>query len=414
MATIEARMDADNLQVDIFKEATRPVILKFEDIVYKITIRNNQGFLRNRAKSEEKLILKGMTGIVKPGEILAMLGPSGSGKTTLLSALGGRLVDGKLTGKITYNNTILSNSMKRNIGFVTQDDVLYPHLTVTETLVFTALLRLPNSLTTKEKILQAESVITQLGLTKCKNGIIGGPFVRGISGGERKRVSIGQEMLINPSLLLLDEATSGLDSTTAQKIVSTLSELAAGGRTIVMTIHQPSSRLFYMFHKVVLLCEGNALYYGEGSRAMDYFKSVGYEPSLTMNPSEFMLDLANGVAADEYREDQINTIKQSLVSAYNINLADKVKLELEELIGIEVVENRRSVKFATTWWQQFTVLLNRGVKERKHESFSALKVGQVLAVALVCGLLWWQSNADHVQDQMKMQSEMKNANGDEK
>lgn len=255
---------------------------------------NKGGLLKKSKNSEEKMILKGITGMVQPGEVLAMLGPSGSGKTTLLTALGGRL-GGRLAGTITYNGKPFSNAMKRNTGFVTQDDVLYPHLTVTETLVFTALLRLPNSLSKEEKIRHAEAVITQLGLTKCNNSIIGGERLRGISGGERKRVSIGQEMLINPSLLFLDEPTSGLDSTTAQRIVSTLWELSNGGRTVVMTIHQPSSRLFYMFHKVLLLSEGNPLYFGRGSEAVDYFSSIGYSPMVVMNPADFLLDLANGM-----------------------------------------------------------------------------------------------------------------------
>ena len=255
---------------------------------------NKGGLLKKSKNSEEKMILKGITGMVQPGEVLAMLGPSGSGKTTLLTALGGRL-GGQLAGTITYNGKPFSNAMKRNTGFVTQDDVLYPHLTVTETLVFTALLRLPNSLSKEEKIQHAEAVITQLGLTKCNNSIVGGERLRGISGGERKRVSIGQEMLINPSLLFLDEPTSGLDSTTAQRIVSTLWELSNGGRTVVMTIHQPSSRLFYMFHKVLLLSEGNPLYFGRGSEAVDYFSSIGYSPMVVMNPADFLLDLANGM-----------------------------------------------------------------------------------------------------------------------
>ena len=257
-------------------------------------IKNNKGGLLKSKNSEEKMILKGITGMVQPGEVLAMLGPSGSGKTTLLTALGGRL-GGRLAGTITYNGKPFSNAMKRNTGFVTQDDVLYPHLTVTETLVFTALLRLPNGLSKEEKIQHAEAVITQLGLTKCNNSIVGGERLRGISGGERKRVSIGQEMLINPSLLFLDEPTSGLDSTTAQRIVSTLWELSNGGRTVVMTIHQPSSRLFYMFHKVLLLSEGNPLYFGRGSEAVDYFSSIGYSPMVVMNPADFLLDLANGM-----------------------------------------------------------------------------------------------------------------------
>ena len=260
--------------------------------MYKIKTKKG-GLLGKKRERVVKEILKGVTGVVEPGEMLAMLGPSGSGKTTLLTALGGRL-GGKLHGRITYNGEPFSNAMKRNTGFVTQDDVLYPHLTVLETLVFTALLRLPNSITKEKKVEHAKSVIDQLGLTKCKDSIVGSPYLRGVSGGERKRVSIAQELLINPSLLFLDEPTSGLDSTTAQRIVSTLWELACGGRTVVMTIHQPSSRLYYMFHKVLLLSEGNTLYYGKGAEAIEYFSNIGYAPSLAMNPSDFLLDLANG------------------------------------------------------------------------------------------------------------------------
>jgi ABC-type multidrug transport system ATPase subunit len=256
--------------------------MQFEDLVYKVKV--NQ---------KEKTILNGITGVVCPGEILAMLGPSGSGKTTLLTALGGRLA-GKLTGKTTYNNQPFSGSIKRRTGFVAQDDVLYPHLTVTETLVFTALLRLPRTLTRDEKVEHVERVITELGLINCRNSMIGGPLLRGISGGEKRRVSIGQEMLINPSLLLLDEPTSGLDSTTALRILNTIKKLASGGRTIVTTIHQPSSRLYYMFDKVVLLSEGCPIYYGPASTALEYFSSVGFSTSVTVNPADLLLDLANG------------------------------------------------------------------------------------------------------------------------
>ncbi|KAJ7981704.1 ABC transporter-like protein [Quillaja saponaria] len=376
-------------------------IAQFDDVVYTIKIKT-VGLLKKNIKSEEKVILKGITGMVQPGEMLAMLGPSGSGKTTLLTAMGGRL-GGRLNGYITYNGKPFSNHMKRNTGFVTQDDVLYPHLTVTETLVFTALLRLPNSITKEEKIMHAEAVISQLGLVKCKNSIIGGPLLRGVSGGERKRVSIGQEMLINPSLLFLDEPTSGLDSTTAQRILSTLSDLANGERTIIMTIHQPSSRLFYMFHKVLLLSEGNPLYFGKGSEAMEYFSSIGYAPTVAMNPSDFLLDLANGVSTDESHEHQA-MVKQTLVSAYKNNLADKLKAELQEVNDFNQIQegfqDKQFGRWATTWWQQFSVLLRRGLKERKHDSFSGLKIGQVLVIAIISGLLWWKSKLSHLQDQI--------------
>ncbi|KAI3984453.1 hypothetical protein MKX01_027136 [Papaver californicum] len=102
-------------------------------------------------------------------------------------------------------------------------------------------------------------------------------------------------MLINPSLLLLDEPTSGLDSTTAQRILTTIKHLASGGRTVVITIHQPSSRLYHMFNKVVLLSEGCPIYHGPASTALDYFSSIGFSTSVTVNPADLLLDLANGM-----------------------------------------------------------------------------------------------------------------------
>ncbi|KAK4778952.1 hypothetical protein SAY86_006480 [Trapa natans] len=398
----------------IFRKANRPVTLKFEDVVY--TIKLKKGTLirmpKNGEGEAEKVILKKVSGMVRPGEMLAMLGPSGSGKTTLLTALGGRL-SGKVQGSITYNGQPFTHAMKRNTGFVTQDDVLYPHLTVAETLNFTALLRLPNTFSKEEKRAHAEAVIAQLGLAKCKDSIIGDSLLRGVSGGERKRVSIGQEMLINPSILFLDEPTSGLDSTTAQRIVSTLWELAKGGRTVAMTIHQPSSRIFYMFHKVLLLSEGSPLYFGDGASAMDYFSSVGYSPSVAMNPSDFLLDLANGVSEDYSGEGRLQKVKDHLAVAYMCHIEENLKAEMKrtdedtKLSKCNQVirshagkEDKQFARWPTTWGQQFGVLLKRGIKERKHESFSGLRIAQVLAVALICGLLWWQSNADNLQDKI--------------
>ncbi|XP_057765671.1 ABC transporter G family member 21 [Salvia miltiorrhiza] len=392
--------------------SVHPVTLKFEDVWYSIEIESRQGGM-------SRTIVSGVSGTARPGELLAMLGPSGSGKTTLLTALGGRL-PGKITGSITYNGQALSSGMKRRTGFVAQDDALYPHLTVLETLTYAALLKLPSSLTRREKAEQAEMVAAELGLTRCGNSIIGGPLLRGISGGERKRVSIGQEMLVNPSLLLLDEPTSGLDSTTAHRIVATLRCLARGGRTVVTTIHQPSTRLFRMFHKLVVLSEGSPIYSGAAAPAMDYFASIGYEPGFNfVNPADFLLDLANGVTPDprhedddenhgkqEHHLDDLQSTKQFLIYSYKKNLQPLLK---EEIRQQDQHNSRKSSlsssrcsdnQWTNNWWLQFKVLLSRGLKERKHESYSGLRMFQVISVSIISGLLWWHSDANHIQDQV--------------
>ncbi|KAF4373466.1 hypothetical protein F8388_025160 [Cannabis sativa] len=384
-----------------------PITLKFEEVVYKVKLENRDG----GKKHIEKSILNGITGMVCPGEILAMLGPSGSGKTTLLTALGGRLSGKTLSGKITYNSQPFSGSIKRRTGFVAQDDVLYPHLTVTETLLFTALLRLPMSLSTQEKSQHVDRVISELGLNRCRNSMIGGPLLRGISGGEKKRVSIGQEMLINPSLLLLDEPTSGLDSTTAQWILTTLKRLASGGRTVVTTIHQPSSRLYHMFDKVILLSEGSPIYNGPANTALHYFSTIGFSTSITLNPADLLLDLAN----------EKKKVKEALISAYDNNISPNLKAQLIITTSDNTKDhnhnnnnngseyNNKKKKMAanrdqwyTSWWHQFKVLLQRGLKERRHETFNKLRIFQVISVAILGGLLWWRTPMSHIEDRIAL------------
>ncbi|CAI0402395.1 unnamed protein product [Linum tenue] len=389
-------------------EPTLPIYLKFSDVTYKVV-------MKGMTSTQEKDILNGITGCVNPGEVLALMGPSGSGKTTLLNLLGGRLnQSNNRGGSVTYNDQPYSKSLKSRIGFVTQDDVLFPHLTVRETLTYAALLRLPRSLSREEKTKRAIDVIQELGLERCQDTIIGGSFVRGVSGGERKRVSIGNEIIINPSLLFLDEPTSGLDSTTALRIVQMLQEIAEAGKTVVTTIHQPSSRLFHKFDKLVLLGKGSLLYFGKASEVMAYFSSIGCNPLLAMNPAEFLLDLANGnindVSVPSELEDKVHVGSgeadtrngkptpaiQYLVEAYETRVAKREKkkllapIPLDEEVKLKVSSPKRL--WGATWWEQYNILFCRGIKERRHDYFSWLRITQVVSTAAILGLLWWQSD----------------------
>ncbi|CBI18157.3 unnamed protein product, partial [Vitis vinifera] len=419
----------DSRDLNFLMASCYPISLKFIDICYRVKLEKKKSrgglcrpMLGGPTKSsdrgsttetiQEKTILNGVTGMACPGEILAVLGPSGSGKSTLLNALAGRIQGHCFTGTVLANGRKLTKPVLRRTGFVTQDDILYPHLTVRETLIFCSLLRLPNTLTKQEKISLADSVIAELGLAKCENTIIGNSFIRGVSGGERKRVSIAHEMLINPSLLILDEPTSGLDSTSAYRLVSTLVSLANKGKTIVTSMHQPSSRVYQMFHSVLVLSEGRCLYFGKGSQAMSYFETVGFTPSFPMNPADFLLDLANGVChLDGVSEREKPNIKQALVSSYNSLLAPKVKdacnmdtnvTAPKETVSLASKECRRRCSYSglSTWFNQFSILLQRGLKERKHESFNSLRVFQVIAAALLAGLMWWHSDFLDIQDRL--------------
>ncbi|KAA8546312.1 hypothetical protein F0562_002949 [Nyssa sinensis] len=405
-----------------------PITLKFMDVCYRVKLEKKGGENitkmfnagptssdpRSTATIHERTILNGITGMVSPGEVLAILGPSGSGKSTLLNVLAGRLQGHCFTGTVLANGRKFSKPLLKRTGFVTQDDVLYPHLTVRETLIFCSLLRLPKTLSKKEKTLIADSVISELGLVKCENTIIGNSFIRGVSGGERKRVSIAHEMLINPSLLVLDEPTSGLDSTAAHRLVSTLGSLAQKGKTVIMSVHQPSSRVYQMFNSVLVLSEGKCLYFGKGSEAMGYFDSVGFSPSFPMNPADFLLDLANGVChLDGITEREKPNVKQTLVSSYNSLLAPKVKAACMDTTahvakkettingGYTFKECRRSTTTSiSTWFNQFGILFQRSLKERRPEAFNSLRVFQVIVTSILAGSMWWHSNVQDIQDRL--------------
>ncbi|CAN1334305.1 ABC transporter G family member 26 [Linum perenne] len=279
----------DENTLNLSKDQPLPIFLKFEDVEYKVRNSSQGGGSSsmnpvkavvskvasqlNLEQDNYKQILKGITGSIGPGEILALMGPSGSGKTTLLKIIGGRLTD-NVKGKIT-------------VGFVTQDDVLLPQLTVEETLVFAAFLRLPGNMSRQQKYARVEIIMKDLGLERCRHTRIGGGFIKGISGGERKRTSIGHEILVDPSLLLLDEPTSGLDSTSANRLLQILQGLA-----------KPSSRIFHTFDKILLISDGYPVYNGRARDSMDYFASLRFMPEIAMNPAEFMLDLATGQVND--------------------------------------------------------------------------------------------------------------------
>ncbi|XP_057439790.1 ABC transporter G family member 26 [Lotus japonicus] len=390
-----------------------PVYLKFEDVEFKV--RSRQASSNNTVKTmvskvatklhvEEdryKKILKGITGSIGPGEILALMGPSGSGKTTLLRVVGGRLLD-NVKGNVTYNDVPYNPAIKRRIGFVTQEDVLFPQLTVEETLIFSAFLRLPANMSKQQKYARVEIAIKELGLERCRHTKIGG----GISGGERKRTSIGYEILVDPSLLLLDEPTSGLDSTSANRLLLTLQGLSKTGRTIITTIHQPSSRIFHMFDKLLLISEGCPIYYGKARDSMKYFSSLSFTPEIPMNPAEFLLDLATGQVKDistpqDIFKDPESTEPSKVIKHLQLKYKDLLEpKEKEDNHGVaktpEHLQLAIQVKkeWTLSWMEQFLILYKRTFRARCKEYFDKLRLVQALGIAFLLGLLWWKSSTN--------------------
>merc|ERR1712100_6677 len=212
----------------------------------------------------------------------------GSGKTSLLNVLSGRVSKQmKQTGEIMINNQRTTKSSRSRVsGYVTQDDVLFARLTVIEQLTYSGLLRLPSSMSRKQKKQRVKQVIDELGLTKCMKTRVGNELLKGVSGGERKRTAIGSELIADPRLIFLDEPTSGLDSFTAVSTVRTLKNLASAGRTVVCTIHQPRSNIVDMFDQLILLARGNIIYQGPASGAITYFAGLDFRAPRRSNPAD--------------------------------------------------------------------------------------------------------------------------------
>lgn len=233
-------------------------------------------------------ILDNIGGRARAGRITALMGPSGSGKTSLLNVLSGQTKDAKgltLTGNFRVNGKARQPS-SLEVAYVKQEDSFYSEMTVRETLTFHAKLRLGRSVAREDIEKRVDSLLDNLGLTKVADTPVGDTDKRGISGGERKRLSIACELIASPSVIFLDEPMSGLDSFQAANVMGTLKRLANMDHTVVLTIHQPSASLFSQVDDLVLLSEGRLMYAGEAGYVGRWLAECGVATDRASPPAE--------------------------------------------------------------------------------------------------------------------------------
>mmetsp|Transcript_20552 Transcript_20552/g.32575 ORF Transcript_20552/g.32575 Transcript_20552/m.32575 type:complete len:576 (-) Transcript_20552:298-2025(-) len=245
---------------------------------------------------QTKHILKGISGRVSSGQVLAIIGASGSGKTTLLDTLANTpiMAGGERTGHVMVNGIEMTdNFFKAHCAYVHQDDRLWGALTVYENLDLAAKLYQPKA-TTAERKEKIEEILTATGLQSCKHTKVGNVLIKGVSGGQRRRVSIAVELMGAPDLLFLDEPTSGLDSKSAAEVMQLLDKIAKRLNVAIITsIHQPSTRTFLAFDLTLLLSKGKVAYFGAASQALSYFKTLGFQAPPQMNPADFLIEISN-------------------------------------------------------------------------------------------------------------------------
>lgn len=335
--------------------------------------------LPNFGHGQTKKLLHGLNGYAEPGRIMAIMGPSGSGKSTLLDALAGRLAR-----NIVMSGNILLNGKKRRldygvVAYVTQEDVLLGTLTVRETLTYSAHLRLPSSMSKSEIRAVVEGTIMEMGLQDCADRQIGNWQRRGVSGGEKKRVSIALEILTRPSIMFLDEPTSGLDSAAAFFVIQSIKNLATDGRTIISSIHQPSSEVFALFDDLYLLSGGETVYFGEAKTGIQFFAESGFPCPSRRNPSDHFLRCINSdfdivtttlKGSQRLRETDNKSdplmglatanIRSTLLEKYRCSeYARKARLRMQQVSIIRGLDIKAIKGSQASWWKQLRTLTKR-------------------------------------------------------
>ncbi|GAB0092532.1 hypothetical protein DMENIID0001_075320 [Sergentomyia squamirostris] len=321
----------DHSEVNLDKESEK-LCISFSDLWYKVN------------KPEKKDLLKGLTGCFRPGRLSAIMGPSGAGKTTLSNILSGfRKPSGE--SSLLINGTSVSDSfLRKKSSFLAQELTLLGKLTTIETLEYAADLKLPSDTSKDDKRKIIADIIKYMGLEKCIN-----TTVEKLSGGERKRLSIGEELVTKPPIMIFDEPTSGLDSVSTVQLITYLRELAHTGLTVICVIHQPSSQVLELFDDLYVLSEGNCVYNGSVENIVPAFQEAGYQCPQYYNRADFVLE----VASHQIFGDHEFLIKKAKVIddfTYDINKIDGVT---------KMYTQNDNFQYPISQWKQFCILFRR-------------------------------------------------------
>ncbi|KAI3896292.1 hypothetical protein MKW92_023054 [Papaver armeniacum] len=375
------------------------VLLTWEDLWVTVPSSGSGSSTDNNGRA----LLQGLNGYAQPSEILAIMGPSGSGKSTLLDALAGRLAS-----NTRQSGSIKVNGRKQALAFgtsayVTQDDTLTTTLTVKETVYYSAMLQLPESMTSSEKKDRAETTIRDMGLQEAMNTTIGGWSSKGLSGGQKRRVSICKEILTRPKLLFLDEPTSGLDSAASYHVMARILKLTQQcGMAVIASIHQPSSEVFALFHNLCLLSAGKTVYFGRASVAHEFFALNGFPCPSLQNPSDHYLrtinkdfdqlslfedeDIEQGFVENKpaTAEEAINILVESYKSS---QFFQQVKHRISEISSKEgrILEKGSQASFLT---QSFILTRRSFVNMNRDLGYYWLRLGIYVSLCLCIGMIF--------------------------
>ncbi|XP_022251884.1 ATP-binding cassette sub-family G member 4-like [Limulus polyphemus] len=367
----------------------------------KLTYSVSEGYKRGH-----KTIINGISGEIVSGELTAIMGPSGAGKSTLMNILAGYIWK-KVKGDILVNHHQRDlRSFRRLASYIMQYDFLLPQLTVEEALMVAANLKITTSVSASQKKSIVSDIILALGLHDCAK-----TRTSCLSGGQRKRLSIAQELVNNPPVIFLDEPTSGLDSSNCQQCITLLKALAREGRNVVCTIHQPSARIFENFDKLYMLAEGQCIYQGPVPSLLYFLSSQGLECPTYHNPADFVTEIASReygdhidklvLASSKFKKKHCiqnsNSFSDSnryFVKNPAIKPNEEESAQSESLLNdkVDISQPLRERGYPTSYFNQFWILLKRTflsiIREPMYHHHPKCANGQSSMENLnVCGLM---------------------------
>lgn len=369
-----------------------PLAMAFDNVSYFVDMPPE---MREQGVTEEKLqLLREVTGAFRPGVLTALMGVSGAGKTTLMDVLAGRKTGGYIEGEIRISGFPKNQeTFARISGYCEQTDIHSPQVTIRESLIYSAFLRLPKEVTKEQKMAFIDEVMDLVELDNLKDAIVGIPGVTGLSTEQRKRLTIAVELVANPSIIFMDEPTSGLDARAAAIVMRTVRNTVDTGRTVVCTIHQPSIDIFESFDELLLMKRGGQVIYAgpvgrHSQKIVEYFESVPGVPRIKekYNPATWMLE-ASSIAtearlgmdfAEHYKTTDLYQRNKALVAELSTPAPGARDIHFD-------------TQFSQSSWGQFKACLwKQWWTYWRSPDYNLVRYFFTLACALLVGTVFWR------------------------
>ncbi|GKV27175.1 hypothetical protein SLEP1_g36377 [Rubroshorea leprosula] len=369
-----------------------PLAMSFDSVKYYVDMPPE---MKEQGVTEDRLqLLRGVTGAFRPGVLTALMGVSGAGKTTLMDVLAGRKTGGYIEGDIRISGfPKKQETFARISGYCEQNDIHSPQVTVRESLIYSAFLRLPKEVSKEEKMIFVDEVMELVELDNLKDAIVGLPGITGLSTEQRKRLTIAVELVANPSIIFMDEPTSGLDARAAAIVMRTVRNTVDTGRTVVCTIHQPSIDIFEAFDELLLMKRGGQVIYsgplGRNShKIIEYFEAIPGVPKIQdkYNPATWMLEVSSVAAEVRLGMDFAEYYKSSALHQRNKALVQELSTPPPGAKDLYF-----SSQYSQPSWGQFkSCLWKQWWTYWRSPDYNLVRYFFTLASALLVGTIFWQ------------------------